>query len=79
VERHDLPLALVQDLVAAGEAFNDQAAVRGCVALADDVAVRRQGPDLEGKLPDRAPLLVRDLGDALQLADESLVVVRRLV
>ena len=43
VERHDLALAVLGHLVAAGVALEDQAALGGFVALAHDVLV---GPDL---------------------------------
>ena len=43
VERQDLALALGREVVAAGEALDDQAAFGGGVALADDVLVGRDG------------------------------------
>ena len=46
-ERHDLPPAAPQKLVAEGEAFQDHLAVAGAVAFGNDVLV---SPDLVNSL-----------------------------
>ena len=66
----DLPLSAGQDLVAAREAFDDDAALRRPVLLAHDVLVRLEVPHRHRKPEDRLPLGFRDGRDALQLADE---------
>src|SRR4051794_17570951 len=44
MEREDLPLAAFDDLVAAGEAFEDQAALRRPVLVPDDVLIGLEVP-----------------------------------
>jgi hypothetical protein len=57
VEREDLPLARVRDLVAADEALEDEAALARRVTLADDVVVGRDLADAPRQPRQRAPLL----------------------
>ena len=57
VEREDLPLARVRDLVAADEALENEAALARRVALADDVVVGGDLADAPRQPRQRAPLL----------------------
>src|ERR1700712_4557892 len=70
VERQDLPLALVEQLVAAGPALDREAALRGTVAIANDVPPGVEGLKPHRQASDGPTLLGREDGDALQLADE---------
>ena len=58
LERHDLPPAVAQELVAEGEAIQDHLAVAGTVAFGNDVLVC---PDLVNSLDQRgqSSLLIR--------------------
>jgi len=58
VEGEDLPLALVQELVAAGPARQDEAAVRRLVLVTHDVLVRVHDPDGRRQALDGSAFLV---------------------
>jgi hypothetical protein len=73
VKRRDLALALGGDLVDAGEAFQDQAALGRAVADAHDVPIRLVERDLHREAVEGLPLLVGQGKDALQLADHQAV------
>jgi hypothetical protein len=72
VEREDLPLAARQQLVAASQAFEDQAALRRAVLIPNDVVVLADVPDGHRQRDDRLPLFVRDGRDAFELHDQGL-------
>src|SRR3954454_16372325 len=70
VEIHDLAASLPDDLVAAGDTFDDEAAAGRTVALANDVLV---GPDIGGADRhglDRIPLVIGKVETVCELADE---------
>src|SRR5215207_289122 len=70
VEREDLPLARVRDLVAADEALENEAALGRRVALADDVVVGGDLADAPRQPRERAPLLTGKGEDAVELANK---------
>src|SRR5215204_1532229 len=70
VEGDDLASTAGKELVAAGEAFKDRAALRGPVLIAKDVVVRPEISDRDRQRGDRALLVVQDGSDALQLSDQ---------
>jgi hypothetical protein len=72
MEREDLPLAAFDDLVAAGEAFENQAALRRPVMVADDVLIGLEVPHHHRQGDDGVPLLVGQRRYALELADERM-------
>jgi hypothetical protein len=70
VERHDLPLALRGELVAAGEALDDHAAFGRPVSVPDEILILADGPDRHGQFEGGTLLFVREFDDALQLTDQ---------
>src|SRR5215207_4319575 len=74
VKGHDLALAGQGHLVAADKALEDEAAPGRAVALAHDVLVGPDGLNPHGQVEEGLPLLRREVGDALQLADERMLV-----
>src|SRR3954471_628907 len=72
MEREDLPLAALDDLVAAGEGLQNQAALRRPVVVPDDVLIGLEVPHHHRQADDGAPLLVGQRRDALELADERM-------
>src|ERR687897_641763 len=70
VKGENLPFAARQNLVAAGEAFDDEKALRRPVLVPDDILVRVEVPDCHRESDNRLPLVVRERRDALQLADQ---------
>jgi hypothetical protein len=72
MEREDLPLAALDDLVAAGEAVEDQAALRRPVLVSDDVLIGLEVPHHHRQGDDGVPLLVGQRRYALELADERM-------
>src|SRR3954470_6144673 len=73
-KREDLPCSVGQDLVAANEAFDDEAALRGPVAFADDVLVRAKMSDRNRQIQESLRLFLgkRSTYDAFELLDESI-------
>jgi hypothetical protein len=65
----NLPLAARQDLVAAREAFEDQAALRWAVLIPDDIVILTNVPDRHRQSDNSSPLFVRDGRDALKFND----------
>jgi hypothetical protein len=65
MEREDLALALTQDLVAAGPAFEEDTALRSHVAVVHDVPARPQPPNYYGQALNCMTLRIRERGDAL--------------
>jgi hypothetical protein len=72
VEGEDLALALVGELVAAGEALDHEAALRGPVAFADHVEIGPHVLDAHGQGRQRVALGGRQIGDAFELFDERM-------
>jgi len=77
MERQDLPLSTGKHLVAEREPFEDRAALRGPVLIADDILIRLQGSHSYRQAEDRVPLVIREIDNALQLANERVQVVGR--
>jgi hypothetical protein len=74
VERQDLTLSVRRRLITAGEALDDQAALRRNIALAHDVPIGREAGEPQRQVQQGGLLLRREPGDALQLADQREVV-----
>src|SRR5215203_2048042 len=72
MEREDLPLAAFDDLVAAGEAFENQAALRRPILVSHDVLIGLEVPQHHRQGDDGLPLLVGKRRYALELADERM-------
>ena len=70
VEGHDLASAAGKDLVAAGEPFQDRAALRRPVLVTDDIRVCFKLPHRDRQRGDRLLLVVRNGSDALKLSDQ---------
>jgi len=77
VERHDLPLAAVEELVAADEAFEDEAALGRLVLVADDVLVGGEALHRHRQGEQRLLVVGGEVGDALELADQPMAFRRR--
>ena len=73
-EGHDLALAVSGDLVDAGKAAQEQAGPGGTIALAHDVLIVLDDRDLHRQVLEGLPLVIGEGEDALQLADERIVV-----
>jgi hypothetical protein len=72
VKRHDLPSAARKELVAAGEPFENGAALRRAVLVTDDVRVCFKVPkDWRGAM---APLSASEMGAMLELSDPRMQV-----
>jgi hypothetical protein len=72
-EGHDLAAAILQDLIATGEAGDDQVAVRGVVAFADDILAWAVMPPILGCKPVQQPLvLIGKGGELLHLHDPGI-------
>lgn len=70
LEQQDLSLALAEKLVPAGPSIEDEATLRGLVAVAHDVPTSVEVVDPYWQAPDRLTLRIREGGDAVQFADE---------
>jgi hypothetical protein len=68
MEREDLPLSVGRELVAAREAFHDQAALRRPVALAHDVLVRTNALDRKRESQQAVLLFFRERADAASVS-----------
>jgi hypothetical protein len=71
VEGHDLPAAVVEDLVAAGEALDDRARLGRLLAVADDVLPGRVVPHPGHGAGQGILLLGRQAAVVLEIADEQ--------
>jgi hypothetical protein len=70
VEGHDLALAVAQILVAAEKAFDEQAALRGSISLADNVGIGPEVCQLYRQPEDSFPVVIGEGSDGVELADE---------
>ncbi len=70
-ERDDLPVAVLQELVAAGEAFDHEPDVGRGLALHDDVLVGRHLAGSPDDVVEQALVVVRKRTERLQLAREQ--------
>ncbi len=73
-EDDDLALAVSGRLVGAGEAAQDRERSGEVVTLAHDVLILLEDSHLHGQVKQRLPLVVLGRKDALQPADERMVV-----
>ena len=69
MERLNLTMAIGEDSVATKEAFDEQAALPGPIALTYDVLV---GPGVyrDRQAQDGAPFVLCEIGDAFEFSDE---------
>jgi hypothetical protein len=67
----DLAPAVRQELVAESSAFQEQEHPSGSLAVPDQVLAGPDGAGVAAQALDRVAVLVRHLGEALELADES--------
>jgi hypothetical protein len=73
VKPRDLPLAVGDQLVAAHEAFEHERAFRRSVALPNDVPIGIKGFDRDRQCQQALPVFSREIDNALQLAEETLL------
>src|SRR5215207_3100275 len=70
MEGHDLASAAGEELVAAGETFEDRAALRRPVLVTDNICVCFKLPHGDRQRCNRLLLVVRNGSDALKLSDQ---------
>src|SRR5687768_699051 len=74
MERQNLPLSVPERLIAECEPVEDQAALRGPVLIANNILARPQVSQRHGDAEHSLLLVVREIEDAFQLADEGVQV-----
>ena len=74
---HDLALPGAQDLVAAGQAIEDETTVAGPLTFANQIGILVKRLDAQGKGGDGAPVARRQLGDGFKFAYKPGVIRRR--
>jgi hypothetical protein len=73
MKRHDLPLAVLRQHVAADEAIHEEATLGRPITVSNKVLMWRDALQGHGKAEDAVPVVVVQNSDALQLADKLAV------
>src|SRR5687768_11916077 len=73
MKRENLPLALLSQLIAAQETFDDEAALRGAIPLPDNILIGTDAPGRKRQGRQTLLLVISQWADAAQLTNENVM------